>query len=89
MIEIPTTTESEVLSRIIGVDQAGFTPDVARSLLEFEFPQVDVARMHELAEKNRSGELTDQEWEDMQAYMRVGTFLSLLKSKARNSLKRN
>ena len=86
MIDVPTTTEADVLSRIIAADQAGLSPDAARSLLALEFPEGDAQRMHELAEKNQRGELSDTEREDMQVYMRVGTFLSLLKSKARQSL---
>lgn len=86
MINVPTTTEADVMSRIIAADQAGLSPDAARSLLELEIPEGDAQRMHELAEKNQHGKLSDIEQEEMQAYMRVGTFLSLLKSKARKSL---
>jgi hypothetical protein len=80
------TMEAEVLSRIIAPDEGTLNPEAARSILQFEFPQADVARMQELAEKNRQGTIAEFERDQMQAYMRIGTMLSLLKSKARRSL---
>jgi hypothetical protein len=46
----------------------------------------DRARMEALAEKARAGTLTTEEQVELDAYERVGHFLSLLKSKARISL---
>ena len=44
--------------------------------------------MHELAEKARAGALTLEEHIEMDNYERVGHVLSLMKSKARKSLKK-
>jgi hypothetical protein len=43
---------------------------------------------HQLAEKAREGTLTLEEQLEIEAYERVGNFLSQLQSKARSSLKR-
>lgn len=42
--------------------------------------------MNELAEKNRAGELTAEEQTELHCYLRVGSLLDLLHSKARLSL---
>ena len=81
-----STTEAELLSRIIAPDEATFSADAARSIIGLEFRQPDVQRMHDLAEKNRQGQLSEVEQDEMQVYMRVGNLLSILKSKARKSL---
>jgi hypothetical protein len=45
--------------------------------------------MHELAEKARSGELTDEERLEADGYERVSSLLGILQSKARLSLKQS
>lgn len=64
-------------------------PEAARSILQLDFPEFDVQRMHDLAEKNRQGTIDESELEQVQTYMRIGTTLSLLKSKARTSIARS
>ena len=81
-----STTEADLLSRIIAPNEATFSPDAARSILSLEFREPDVQRMHDLAEKNQQGALSKVEQDEMQVYLRVGNFLSILKSKARKSL---
>ena len=53
----------------------------------FDFGKEDRDHMNLLAEKARKGTLTAEEQADIDCYERVGHFLSLLRSKARISLK--
>jgi len=52
-----------------------------------QFSEQQNGRMLALAEKNNRGELTEVERAEMDSYARVGSFLGLLQSKARQSLK--
>ncbi len=80
-------SEAEILARIIDPNESSLPADLARSILTFEFPPEDRDRMSVLAEKARQGTLTTEEQTEIDCYERVGNFLSLLKSKARRSLK--
>ena len=64
------------------------SPRTARAILGLSFPKNDVARMHELSAKARAGTLTPEEDAQMDNFERVGSILSILKSKARQVLKR-
>ena len=48
----------------------------------------DQSRMRLLSEKNRAGELTQDEAEELDNFIRVGDLLAILQSKARQRLKR-
>ena len=61
--------------------------DVARSILQLSFTSDERARMHELAVKNQDGTLTPEEESELDHYNRVGSLLSIMKSKARKLLK--
>ena len=76
-----------ILSRVLEAHATNFTPEVAQAILQLKFDQVDIDRMHALAEKNRQGRLTDAEWQVLQNYLLVGHLLDLLHSKARLALK--
>ena len=80
-------TEAEILSEVIAPEEGNIAPDHARWFLDLEFRPAAIGRMNDLAEKSRQGILTDAERVEMEKYMRVGSFLSLIKSKARQSLK--
>jgi hypothetical protein len=79
--------EAGILSRVIAPGESDLPPQTAELILEFKFPKEDRERMNELAEKAREGTLTEEEQGEIDAYERVGHFLSLLQSKARISLK--
>jgi hypothetical protein len=76
-----------ILSRVLEAHATNFTPEVAQAILHLKFDKVDIDRMHDLAEKNRQGRLTDAEWQVLQNYLLVGHLLDLLHSKARLALK--
>jgi hypothetical protein len=79
-------TEADILSSVVGVQDADLPTDAARSLLELHFRDDAVGRMNELADRNGRGELTPAEQSELEKYLRVGTFLNLIQAKARLSL---
>ncbi|MCA9131148.1 MAG: hypothetical protein KDB22_28885 [Planctomycetales bacterium] len=87
MSTIEPPLESEILSRVILPHDGSLSSEAAEALLKLQFPEEDTNRMNELAGKNRLGELSDSERDEMTRYSRVGNLLSLLRSKARQSLK--
>jgi uncharacterized protein YnzC (UPF0291/DUF896 family) len=70
-------------------DQPDFSPEAARAILDLRFDSEALSRMNELAEKNRQGALTESERQEMEKYLRVGSFLNLMQAKARLSLRSN
>ncbi|AUX46310.1 hypothetical protein SOCE26_078150 [Sorangium cellulosum] len=80
--------EAAILSRLIRPERDDLSPEAAQSILQLAFDEQDRARMHELAVRAQSGELTDGEQVELESYRRVGRILDLLRSKARRSLKR-
>jgi hypothetical protein len=87
MTTMPTATESDILSRIIKPNEPALPAPVARLILEWRFTDDDRQRMHALLEKANDGTLTRSEKSEAETYERVGNLLSILKSKARRSLK--
>lgn len=86
----PTATaETEILSRVIGAENPDFTPAAARSILRLKFEASDRVRMDELAEKSRTGTLSDIEATQLEAYLFVGSILDLMQSRARQTLAGN
>jgi|SRR6516225_9851756 hypothetical protein len=91
---MPTTnskplTEAAVWTRVLAPNKPGLPADVARFLLRLKFPRKELDRMHALAAKAREGTLTAAERAEIDVYGRVGSLLSILKSKARVSLKKS
>jgi hypothetical protein len=78
-------SEADILSEIVS-PEGNIPPEGAKALLGLQFTSKAINRMNELAEKNREGTLSPQEKEEMEKYLRVGNFLSLVKAKARLSL---
>lgn len=80
-------SEATLWGRLLDPVSTDLSPEAARYILNLQFPQPDIDRMHELAEKARAGNLTLEEHIEMDNYERVGHVLALMKSKARKSLK--
>lgn len=81
-------TEAEIWLHILHPDE-DLSPRVARAILGLSFPKNDISRMHELSAKARAGTLTPEEDAEMDDFERVGSILSILKSKARQVLRRS
>jgi len=80
--------EGAIWGRLLRPESKALTLEAARSLLRLEFAPEDKDRMRELAAKARDGSLTATEQEDIRNYERVGNLLALMKSKARQRLKK-
>lgn len=82
------TVESEVsiFARFFD-DESGRMPEErARQILGIQVSDRDRSRMRELADRNQDGTLSEAEREEMVAFAKVTTLLSILKSKARLAL---
>lgn len=84
---VVSNTEAVILSRIIQSRERELTPAVARYLLSMEFTAGDLSRINELSAKARDGELTDPERAELDSYLHIGSFLAVMKSKARRLLR--
>jgi hypothetical protein len=69
-------------------EKGSLSPQLARHILKLDFTQQDKARMHELAEKNRSIGLSATEECELDDYIRAGDLLALVQSKARKLLRK-
>ena len=78
-------SEVAILARVLGNGRGHLAAEVARYILACEFNDDDKARMHDLAVRNQADGLSPFEKEELFAYARTGTLLSILKSKARPS----
>lgn len=78
--------EVAILARVLGNGQDQLPAEVARYILTLSFGERDKARMHELAVGNQEDALSAVEKEELVAYAKAGSFLSILKSKARRVL---
>ena len=79
--------EAAILVRLLGPSQMMLSPEAAEAILAIGFSQADNDRMQELAAKARAGILNQEEQDEVEAYGRVGSLISMLKSSARQSLK--
>lgn len=79
--------EVAILARILDNEKGQLPLNMARYLLNREFSDDDKARMHDLAVRNQEDALTPAEKEELLAYAKAGTLLSILKSKARRVLR--
>jgi ribosomal protein S12 methylthiotransferase accessory factor YcaO len=82
-------TEAAILARLIEVGQDELPPSVAEYLLSIRFAEHDMARMNELSELAREGNLTNQEQAELDSYIHVGNLLAVMQSKGRRALKRS
>ena len=81
--------EAQILTRVIAPGESSLDRKVAEVILKSRFKAADKRRMNQLVEKARHGKLNSDERAEADSYERVGHFISLLKSKARQSLDSN
>ena len=87
MAQTSSITESEILAEAIAVDRGDLPAEVAESVLKWKFTDRAVSRINELAERNNQGRITDAERDELERYLRVGSFINLIQAKARLSLR--
>ena len=78
--------EVTILARFLGNEDGQLPEDIARYVLDLHISERDKARMHDLAVRNQDDDLTAAEKEEMHAFGKAATLLSILKSKARRAL---
>ena len=83
------TTEAAIFSRVWEDETKGVSPTVARHVLKLRFSPQDQARMHELAAKNQAGQLTPDETQELDSFVKVADLMALLQSKARQRLRKS
>ncbi len=81
------TSGATIFSRIFESSQEGISLERARYILGLGFSTEGRSRMRELAAKNRRGEISHQELEELDHYITVGDILAIWQSKARRALK--
>ena len=81
------TSEAAIFGRVLEPEEATLDVAAARAILDLDFRQPDKDRMRALLAKAKKGTLTAKEKVEIDNYERVGHMLSLMKSKARRSLK--
>lgn len=79
-------SEVAILSRLIHRATAPLVPEAARAILAMDFPEEDQKRMRSLADKAAEGNLTPEEYTELECYNRVGYMLSVLHANARRAL---
>jgi hypothetical protein len=82
---LPKNSDAELFLRLW--DEHRLTPTLARHLLKLQFDERDRMRMHDLAVKNQAGKLSAAKRRELDNYVRVGTLLSILQSRARERLR--
>ena len=78
--------EVTILARFLDDGNGQLPEDVARYILDLTISERDKARMHDLVVRNQHDALTPAEKEEMHAFGKASTLLSILKSKARRTL---
>lgn len=78
--------ETAILKRFFQVDQPFPSKAAARAFLKFQIAEEDKERLAELAAKARAGHLSQEDQAAIDIYARVGSWLSILKIKARRTL---
>lgn len=78
--------ETGALQRMIQESNGDWSPEVARTVLSWRFASSDQARVAELSARARSGTLTADEARQLDWYLLLGDFLTILQSKARAAL---
>lgn len=81
------TSEVAIFSRVLEPERATLSASAARAILALGFSPADRDRMRVLSAKAQEGTLSSAEQDEINNYERVGHILSLMKSKARRSLK--
>jgi hypothetical protein len=83
----PGPAGTAVLEQLAELDAESLSPATARKLLEFRFAAAHHARVKALSRQAQAGTLDPAEQEELDEYIRVGTLLSILQSRARRVLK--
>ena len=79
-------TRASILELVIDPARGDLSAELARHILSLDFPAADQARYAELAARAQAGTLSAEERAELDDFLNVGDFLTILQSKARASL---
>lgn len=79
--------EAAIFEHLLLPGRSDLPKGVARYFLSLQFPAYDISRINELSAKARQGALSSAEGDQLDSYLRVSSFVSIMKSNARRSLK--
>jgi len=82
-------SEAAILARLIQIGQDELPRGAAEYLLSIRFTDHDTARMNELSELARQGQLKVDEQAELDSYLHVGNLLAVIQSKGRRALQRS
>jgi hypothetical protein len=74
--------DAQILEGVVAPEDAS----LAKAVLKLGFQPSQKAEIERLLERNDDGKMTSKQKTRLEAYVRVGNFLSLLKAKARSTL---
>jgi len=77
---------TSIFRRVIDPERGTMSPDLARFVLDLDFPPGDHARFELLSEKAQQGDLSPAESAELDSYLHVDTLLAILRLKAERSL---
>ena len=80
------STRASILEHVIMPKNGDLSADLARYILSLDFPETDQARFQHLSGKAQEGTLTDDERAELDEFLNVNDFLTIVQSKARASL---
>ena len=78
-----------ILKRLLDPKRGSFPPELARQILELDFARSDHVRYKKLSAKARKGTLTPNERLMLEDYLNLSDFLTILRTKAEASLRKN
>lgn len=78
--------DAQILEGVVAPEDASLTASLAKAVLKLGFQPAQKAEIERLLERNNGGKITSKQKTRLEAYVRVGNFLSLLKAKARSTL---
>ena len=75
--------EAAIMQRLVDPRRCGWSEQAAQAVLKLGFSNEDQSRVSDLADKANQGSLTSSEEQEMESFLRVGTLVDLMQSKAR------
>ena len=80
------TRRVNILEHVINPKKGDLAADLARYILSLDFPEADQVRFQNLSVKAQEGMLTDEERAELEDFLNINDFLTIVQSKARASL---
>ena len=74
------------IERMVKNASGQMSRDAAQAVLQWQFAEPDKNKLSELSEKARSGKLSPEEGSELDWYLMLGDFLSIVQSRARVTL---